>query len=367
MPVIEKNKQIDCTESGLRGFVRKTRRFLSSVKLALALLIIILACCLVGVTVVRGARAGELIFGTLWFNGILVLLVVNVAFCFLGRIWGRRITLISLGMILFHLSFVSMLGGIIYNSLFYFRGVIRLTEGETLPSRDPQSYDYEEHGRFFDFSSLTGETMLIKMHKDFTVDGTNKQAAYEVAVGEGRSKRQGIIYITHKFQHNNFGYYCDREGYSILVILEDRSGKELYGAYVPLQSFKQKGNQYLYSTGTKEGPGAFPFPQDPLKPIVALQAAYRPSFLKEREGEAVFQVWKLDNETDNRAKPISEGRALIGKKIKAGDYYLSVKEVRYWVAMAVRHDPGKPIVLTSLWIALSGMLMTFIGRIKKAK
>ena len=117
------------------------------------MLIVILLCSVAGVTILRGDRARLLIFNTVWFNGILVLLVVNVAFCFFGRIWGRRITFVSLGMILFHLSFVAMLVGIIYNSQFYFRGLIRLTEGETLPSGEPGSYDYADYGRFLTFRS----------------------------------------------------------------------------------------------------------------------------------------------------------------------------------------------------------------------
>ena len=87
----------------LFSVIRKIYKFLSSVKLAMVLLITILACCVAGVTIWRGAEAGRLIFGTLWFNGILSLLVVNVAFCFFPRMWGRRLTLVSFGMILFHL------------------------------------------------------------------------------------------------------------------------------------------------------------------------------------------------------------------------------------------------------------------------
>ena len=96
---------------------RKIYNFFASAKLAMALLVIILSCCLAGVTIWRGIEAGRVIFGTLWFNGLLVLLVINVACCFFGRIWGRRVTVISFGMILFHISFVFMFLGIIYNSL----------------------------------------------------------------------------------------------------------------------------------------------------------------------------------------------------------------------------------------------------------
>src|SRR5512146_436446 len=176
----------DCDTSHMRPAImlRKIYTVLSSKTLALALLVVILTCCVTGVTVWRGAEAGRLIFGTSWFNAILVLLVINVACCFFGRIWGRKVTLISFGMIVFHLSFVVMLGGIVYNSLFYFRGVIRLTEGETLPSGDLQSYDLAEHGRFFSLAKLKGETTLVRMHTGYKVDGSDKRAAYEISVGE---------------------------------------------------------------------------------------------------------------------------------------------------------------------------------------
>lgn len=346
--------------------LRRMYDFLSSVKLAMALLIIILACCLVGVTIIRGERAWVLIFNTLWFNGILVLLVVNVAFCFFGRIWGRRLTLVSLGMILFHLSFVALLGGVIYNSMFYFRGVIRLTEGETLPSGDPLSYDIINQGRFFDFSKLKGETTLIKMHKGYRVKDEDKKVAYEVAVGEGRPKKHGIIYITHKLEHNGFSYFRDKEGHSLLIMLYDNMGRELYGAHIPLQSLKQKNDTYLYTTGTKVAPGSFPFPQDPLKPLFDLQVAYIPTPIKERAGDAVFQVRSLaGSDAKQDKKPIAEGKAQIGGKVKVGDYYLSAAEVRYWVGMSVNYEPGQPIVLACLWVGLGGMVITFFGRMRR--
>jgi hypothetical protein len=33
--------------------------------------------------------------------------------------------------------------------------------------------------------------------------------------------------------------------------------------------------------------------------------------------------------------------------------------------MAVRHDPGLLIILSSLWAGLGGMVMTFVGRIRQ--
>ncbi len=355
---------------------RLTRRlydFMASAKLAMALLVVILACCLAGVTVVRGDQAGTLIFNSLWFNFLLVLLVINVACCFFGRIWGRRITIISFGMILFHLSFVFILGGIVYNSLFYFRGNIRLTEGEVLPSGDPLSYDAFEKGRFFKFSSLKGETALLRMHTGYKVSGADKRAAYEVSVGEGPDKQQGLIYITHKLTHKGFDYFNNKEGYSLLLSLSDVKGNYIYGAIIPFQSIKEGEGSFKYSTGysADQGPYAdgIPFPQPPEKPLFGLQVTYFPSKLKERTGEAALQLFSLtDKNMPKSGPPFASGKAPIGEPFSAGEYVLTVKDVRYWVGMLVRYEPGKPIVLTSLWVGLAGMIITTIGRMfKKGK
>lgn len=351
---------------------RKIYNFLASSRLAMALLVVILACCLAGVTVLRGEQAWNVIFNSLWFNGLLVLLVVNVACCFFGRIWGRRVTVVSFGMILFHLSFVFVFLAIVYNSLFFFRGNIRLTEGESLSSADPTSYDKIEKGRFFSFSRIKGETTLVKMHTGYRVSGEDKRAAYEVSVGENNDRKQGVIYITHKLTHHGFDYFNDKEGYSLLVTMSDRQGNELYGAYLPLQSIRQKDETYLYSTGYKQGgvvkQGGIPFPAPPETSRYALTVEYSPSRLEDRGGESLLRIYELDQSGAPRLdKVISEGKVKIGTPVVTADRVITVKEVRYWVGMLVRYEPGKPVVLASLWVGLIGMIITTIGRMVKTR
>jgi hypothetical protein len=343
---------------------RKLYDALASARLAMALLVIILVCCVIGVTVYRGQQANLLIFNALWFNGLLVLLVVNVACCFFGRIWGRRVTVISFGMILFHLSFVTIFLGVVYNSLFYFRGNLRLTEGETITNSDPASYDLIDKGRFFSFSRLKGETSLIAMHAGYKADGKDKRVAYEIEVGEGADRKRDIIYVTKNLQYGGVKYFRDREGYSLLVVLSDKLGKELYGAYVPIQSYKQKNETFRYGTGSKEAESSIFFPQDTQQPLMDLQLVYRPDPLKERGGAVDYQVSKPSMQGEKISPAlVSAGKAVIGESFATGDYLLSVKEVRYWVAMQVTHEPGQPVILSSLWVALFGVTLTTLGRI----
>lgn len=352
----------------IHKFTRKLFDFLASAKLAMFLLVVILASCVAGVTAIRNQQAWEYIFSALWFNGLLVLLVVNVGCCFFGRIWGRRVTLISFGMILFHLSFVTMFLGIVYNSLFYFRATIRLTEGETLPNNDYRSYDLVNHGRLFDISRAKGTTTLVRLHTGFKFDGDDKRVAYELAVGEPGLVMHDKIFITRHLNYKGFKYFPDSEGYSLLTILSDNAGKELYGAHLPLQSLRQKDESYLYSTGARNEPGTVQFPQPPATPLLNLNVTYKGDPGKERAGEVFFQVWPiLHGDAKQPEKPAAEGKAVIGGQYNAGDYSLSVKEVRYWTAVAVRYEPGQPIILTSLWVALFGVTLTTIARMFKKR
>lgn len=354
---------VDTDDRPFHKIFRKIFNFFASAKLALALLITILICCLAGVTFLQDAKAVELIFSTLWFNALLVMLVINIACCFSGRILGRRITVISFGMILFHISFVVIMLGVVYNSLFYFRGTIRLTEGETLPSGDINSYDKYERGRFFSFLRLRGETRLIKVHQGYRVGNEDKRAAYEIEVGEGGAKSSGVIYITHNLTHKGFSYYTDVEGYSLLVMLSDASGKDMYGAHIPLQSLKQKDGSLLYATGTKEGAGSFPFPQDPLQPFMGLQLSMVPSGKNDLSGVVFYSIYPLDgNELKSSDKPAVAGKVNVGESFSALNHGMSVKEMRYWITMTVRYEPGKSVVLASLCMCLVGLIITTAGR-----
>jgi hypothetical protein len=105
-----------------------------------------------------------------------------------------------------------------------------------------------------------------------------------------------------------------------------------------------------------------------MKSLLDLQLAYKPSKLVERGGETFFQVWPLaESGNKQEEKPLAEGKAAVGEKFRAGDYFFEAREIRYWVGMNVRYEPGKPVVLTSLWVALGGLIITFIGRLRKRK
>lgn len=336
-------------------------RFLISPTLALTLLVVVLLCCLAGVTVVR-ARAGELIFGTLWFNGLLVLLAISSATAFFTRIWRRKLTVVQVGMILFHVSFATLLGGVVYNRLFHFEGLLRLTEGETLPNGRAESYDSVSKGRFFDFSRLRGETTLLRMHREYRVDGENKRAAYELALSDGDALVRRVIYITDYLDFEGARFFCLKEGYSVLLVAAEKGGKELFGAFLPLQSMKQADGSYLYVSGSAEGIAPFRFPPPPEHPVADLQLVFRPSTVADRQGEITIDALPFGARAPEGER---SGRVVVGTPFDLGRFTLTPKEMRYWVGVIVRHDPGLTIILASLCFGALGMAVILVGRLRQ--
>jgi cytochrome c biogenesis protein ResB len=333
---------------------------LVSTKLAITLLVVVLGCCVGGVTFVRG-RAAELIFSTLWFNALLVLLAVSSAAAFFSRIWKRKLTLVSAGMIVFHLSFAAMLGGIVYNRLFFFDGVLRLTEGETLPNGRPDSYDQIQTGRFFDPSTLRGETTLLRVHRDYKVEGQNKRVAYEIAVSDGDALLRRVIYVTEFLDVEGVRYFCQKEGYSVLLVMSEADGREIYGVHVPLQAMPMKDRGFVYATGSRTAMEPIPFPPD--RPRAALQLRFRPSTVADREGEVTFDVWPI--QPDGKPGAPHGGTVVVGAELALGGLRFSPREVRYWVGMNVRYDPGIWVILSSLTLGLTGVVLTFVGRLRQ--
>ncbi len=346
------------------GPAGRAYRLLTSPKLAIAVLVFVLACCLVGVTALRPERAWQVIFSTLWFNAVLVLLAVSSASAFFTRIWRRKLTVVSAGMILFHVSFAALLGGVVVNGLFHFKGVMRLTEGETLPNDRLESYDSVERGRLFDLGRLQGATTLLRMHAKYEVDGRDKRAAYEIAVGDARARKTGVIYVTQDLEYRGIRYLCAKEGYSVLVVMSDRDGREIYGAHVPLQSLKQPDGSRWYVTGTSTSPESFPFPPPPERPRTELLLSFRPNTVVERTGDVGFHLAPVAPSRPKDAE--RSGVVIVGGTFDAGEFVLSPREIRYWVGMDVRYDPGLHVILASLCAGLAGMVITFVGRLRQA-
>lgn len=331
-------------------------------------MIMIMAVILVATTILPGQVGQRLVFRSVWFNALLVLLILNTAFCFFSRIHLRGWTLVSAGLIIFHLSFVAIFVGVIIDSLFYYRGVLRFTEGESISFSDPNAYDEEYWGRYFDHGWMRGDVAYRRHLADYKVGNKNKGTAFEISVMDGERQAAGVIYPARHLSFNGFRFYQDTAGFSPLFILYDKQGKELYGAYTSLQNYKQKDGSYIFTTGVKNGEQASAeFPQIPnMPPLFKIQFTYHPPTRPDGQKKASYKVWEYDKNMKNgEGKFLYAGSAQLGEKVAFGDYALAMKDVRHWASINVLYNPGLPLILASLWAGLGGLVMTAVARLRK--
>lgn len=202
--------------------------------------------------------------------------------------------------------------------------------------------------------------------------GKDKGVAYEIAVGEDvQRKRIRTIYVNNPLNYKGFEFYIEKEGYSPLFVLRDRKGTILYGAYVTLQSIMQEDGTYIYRSGTATEPGSFIFPQDPeISPVFRLQTTFYPEEENRRAGDVLFQGWRLDPSPwaeQSEGKELFRGKVALGEKLMAGNYFLSMDEVRYWAGMKVIYRPGLMIIYSGFWIGFGGLVLSAIQKMTRER
>lgn len=255
---------------------------------------------------------------------------------------------------------------------FFFEGAIRLTERETLSFAERVNYDWIKKGRFFKFPKLEelGEIYFHKLHPSYLVNGKYKGVASEIALGENvRHGKREFIYVNHPLKYKGFEFYRDQDGYSPLFVLRDKRRRVIYGAYAPHQSIRQEDGTFLYTSGTAVKPGSFPFPKDPDRPeiptLFSLQTTYYPGKEKKTAGEVLFQGWHFEPgpwSEPEEGKELFKRKAALEERIRAGDYFLSMDEVRYWSRMKVLYRPGFGIIFFSFWSGLGGLILSAIPK-----
>lgn len=97
-----------------------------STRAAIVLLVLILLSCVIGASLPT-ALGKEAVFSSLWFNLLLVLLIVNIVFCTFKRIKILRLSLI--GATIFHLSLALLFASVVYDQLFFLKEQFVLLKG----------------------------------------------------------------------------------------------------------------------------------------------------------------------------------------------------------------------------------------------
>jgi len=334
--------------------------FLRSTRLALILLILVFLSSILG-AILPSALGREIIFSSLWFNFLLVLLTVNILFCTLRRITNLRKFIhefTRIGSTIFHFSFILLFIGVTYNSLFFFEGGIRLAEGESLSCSDEQNYDWIRKGRFFEIAKLKnlGEIYLHKLYPVYYVKGDYKGVANKISLRTESNEKEGIIYVNSPLKYKGFEFYHEVDGLSPLFVFRDRWGRVLDGAYAPMHAVKRPDGNFNYVAG-------FPFPQ--TNPFFGLWVVLFPP-TKDERAKIFLEVKQLVSPNQSGVEiELFKGKVFLKETVPVGFFFISVDEVRYWSRMKVIYRPGLPLIFSSFWLALSGISLATVAKMTK--
>ncbi len=388
--------------------------FLRSTKLAIILLVLVFLSSILG-TILPPLFSREIIFSSWWFNFLLFLLMVNILFCTLKRIKRLFVKTVSsvesvmsvspltdertkqtkrlngfnflslLGSIIFHFSFVLLFVGVIYNTLFFFEGGIRLTEGESLSCGDEANYDWIRKGRFFKNAKLKdlGELCFLKLIPAYYIKGSYKGQANKIIfrpsinpdnlpfqrtvqsgagqdLSEENKDTEALVYANHPFKHKGYEFYRDTDGFSLLFVFRDRWGRILDGAYTPLNTVRRP-------DGSSNYVGGFPFP--PRSPFLRLWIVFFPEIksntLRNEQGKVFLEVKQPVSHGSEEEKEVFKGKIGIKEMAAVGPFFISVDEIRYWSRMQVNYRPGLPLIFGSFWFALGGLSLATIAKMRK--
>ena len=286
---------------------------------------------------------------TTWpFHLLLRLLAVNLVVGNVRRftrIYRTERTLLRLrhiGSIVFHLAMVAVLLGAIGNYLFRFHGVFALTEGQSA-SDDAEGYFRVFPGPFA--PDPPGEFRL-------TMDGIEpewEQGGVTTVAARMRLEAPGEPPLTHTIRLGHPMHWRDRElhlgartGFSPEVLLRGADGSVIFRSFVRVAAANHEGVDV--HSDFIELPGQLslrleihePNGTEPRRWLSASKA-----------GVVLFEGYVADGDTFD----VDGGR-------------LSSPRMRRWAFVEVRENPGLTVVFTGFWVALGGLTLTLIARVR---
>jgi cytochrome c biogenesis protein ResB len=367
------------------GLIRLFFAGLSSGKLALALVAVLILFSLVGVIFPQKSQfpASEIlqwqqqhpslttalkswglfsVFHSIPFMITIGLLAINTLTCtaihFAEKSGFRALAgpeaMNTAGFLLLHLSLIVLFAGGFISAATRMDGYILLTEGQSFTDR-PQNYLRYATGLFQPSDgpgfSVTLKEVHVKYEKsEYLVDMTTTL----LFQSQPNSVTEGIVKINNPTNCNGKTFTLDDTGYSPrLVLRQPGQQRALVNSFVALQTFTSgKVRQYR---------DYLPLPF--LKNRITLE--FYPVGNKDiQTGEILTEplilVKTQDSEGDSAAS-----RLPLGQKTMADGYEFEFAELRQWASFRVSNDPGYPVVWVALWLGLGALLLRYLPELRE--
>lgn len=325
--------------------LKKVYRLLSSMKTGLVLLVVIGLASVLGSAVMP-----EVFFTTIWFQGMLSLLLLNMALCTINRIirfrsqfhkmqikpgWPRQISIIAL-----HAGIVLILwGGTIY-AVWGQSSQVSILTGDTV-----------------DISKVMQVKTPVSLKLDefkieFNTDGTPSQYYSNVSIlEEGQVQSNASISVNHPLNYGEVKAYQQSFGYLVKVLHNNDSGS-------PVEELLQEGD-FIKLPNTERRVKIYRYLPD-FDPAAGMQQ----TSMKPDNPRIIYSVYENN-------QLLGVGAAEFGEKIEVDSgTFVTFAGVEPFTVLRVKSDPGLPLVLTGGLMFMLGVSFSLIaapGKVKKAE
>lgn len=290
------------------------------------------------------------IYYTPTFFIVLGLLAINLTvgnikrFRAVYRIEKTFLRLRHLGSVLFHLSLLLVMAGVILHFLFKFEGVFSLTEGQTVNDQSAE-YHREYQGPLHAASYGNFSLKLEEIgHAKREVDSLGSVA--RVTLMPTRSTPQTAdIAINSPFVWGEYEFHFgSATGYSPELLLIDSTGATAFRSFMRISRRDHVGQDVHFDF--------LELDQFDLRmEIEVLPIGARPDSV-----EYQVEIFRSDS-------TLFEGRLSSADTVAFAGYKFNIPRLRRWCYIGAIKNPYLYLIFAGFWCALAGLSLSLLGRL----
>ncbi|HWI54209.1 MAG TPA: cytochrome c biogenesis protein ResB, partial [Desulfobacteria bacterium] len=241
------------------------------------------------------------------------------------------------GSLIFHLSFIVILAGIVLSVYYGFYGSLLITEGQKLNLNSMESY-VEINRRPLGGVSLDDLEVNLKKFERIYQNGkfTDYIATTEL-FSAGYKIENPQVKVNQPLKFRGTKLVLDQYGYAPLFTIRDKSGTIIQEAYFNLKVLTTVQTDSISLPDGK-----------------TVNLRFFPDF--EKKGQNVRTKSEFPQNPVFVTKwDQNKGLLFLGKSLQVGDWEITFSNLSYWVLFRVAKDPGEPVIYIGFLISLAGI------------
>jgi cytochrome c biogenesis protein ResB len=261
------------------------------------------------------------------------------------------------GFLLLHLSLIALLAGGFYSAATRLDGYIVLTEGQRFEER-------HEH-----YLRLVEGPLRPERHKQFSAVLRDVQTEYQSGkqvdvestleiTADGRKTADGLVKFNRPVSYQGVSFTLQDTGFSPHIVIGNKeTGRVRVDSFVALKTFgTEQGRQYR---------DFLPLPFLPNRTVLTLYPSHsiqNGNIVK--TGEQPENPLLLIETEDESGRVISSTHLPIGQQVAVGNFNFGFTDLRRWSAFRVVDDNGYPIVWVALWLGTAALVLRYVPELR---